>query len=128
LPPAVVPLLASSSGKFRTYTGTKLGTEQGALQTGQTLRDSLMLNPNDATGNPSDCRSEAIIPGSSHLKRQGQQYKWPHCVTTGSVTASRQMLQLNLASPGGEEDDEENAPTCEDSCAMFLGCCNFEIR
>mmetsp|Transcript_24388 Transcript_24388/g.67554 ORF Transcript_24388/g.67554 Transcript_24388/m.67554 type:complete len:120 (+) Transcript_24388:1800-2159(+) len=39
-----------------------------------------------------------LMPGSNQRNRHGQQYKWPHCVTTGSSTASRQMLQLNRES------------------------------
>ena len=31
----------------------------------------------------------------SQLYRQGQQYRWPHCVTIGSLANCQQMLQSN---------------------------------
>jgi hypothetical protein len=35
------------------------------------------------------------IPSSSHwYKQEGQQYKCLYCATTGSMTASKQILQL----------------------------------
>ena len=55
---------------------------------------------------PKPARSCGSRPGSNHWKRQGQQYKWPHAVTTGSCTASKQMLQLNRASAAAGEDDD----------------------
>jgi hypothetical protein len=73
--------------------GTIIGTAHDALHTGHTRRLSSTRCLAKILFPVSACRSAGSIPGSSHWYKQGQQYKCPHCVTTGSRTASKQMLQ-----------------------------------
>ena len=55
--------------------GMTFSREQAALHTGHVARRVL-----------------------SQRKRQGQQYRWPHCVTTGSCAGSRQTLHTHKVS------------------------------
>jgi hypothetical protein len=79
----------------RTYTGTTDEMGHSALQTGQTRRLGWLLRTPLI---PRLSRSSRRIPGSSHWNKQGQQYKCPHLVTTGSTTSSKQMLHENRLS------------------------------
>jgi hypothetical protein len=117
--------VTASSLCVLTYSGTKLGTEQGALHTGHTRRVSFTVMAKAAEtdeGSPSDCLSPGSIPGSSHRNRHGQQYRWPHCVTTGSVTASKHMLQLKRASDDacGVKRDVLVANEADAACAILI--------
>jgi len=92
---------------------------------------------------PKPARSCGNRPGSNHWKRQGQQYKWPHAVTTGSCTASKQMLQLKRASAAAGEDDdsitlllvllllmllvEEGGSKCHPSSPPRCGCASILV-
>ena len=67
--------LGSEDGFPDPYKGTKLSSLTGALQTGQCF----------------DWEWKWI-----HLYRQGQQNKWPHNVTIGSLAISRHMLHPKL--------------------------------
>ena len=93
---AAVGVDAGVGSDDRTYIGTIVLIVQVALQTGQARRDGSGCCCNGF--NPSRNRSAGYIPASNHLYKHGQQYKCPHCVTTGSTTASKHILQLNRAS------------------------------
>lgn len=98
------------------------------MHTGQTRRVSLMAKTAAETdeGSPSDCRSPGNIPGSSHRNRHGQQYRCPHCVTTGSVTASKHMLQLKRASD--DADIETGGDITCDASEAVDACAILEIQ
>ena len=103
---------------FLTYNGIIEVTEQDDLHTGQTRCDgSTGGNAKLGVGNCKACRSTTVKPGSIHRNKHPQQYKCPHCVTTGSETSSKQILQLKRGSvtvvPQSVEEEIE-----------FRGCCD----